>query len=332
MKTKRAVSFSAAAGLAALLAARPADAQLDLATIRGVVVDDQGQPLPAVKVELEYKEESRLKILKKTTTDKKGAYIYAGLRPGKWQVTFTKDGYKPQGVETTLSGGGISEIQPVTLAAGAPAPALGGASPAPGATDAAQAGRAKEAGQSYQKAVEAMRAGRDAEAEALFMAILAEFPGLAEVHHNVGYLRARRKDFPAAEASYRKAIELQPQSAESYMALSVLLADQKRGEEALKLLQDEAERFSQDAKFQFALGAAAFNLGQSPAAEAAFGRAAALDPAQVEVQFYLGSLALGRNDVPGAVQHLEKYVGAAPAGAPNLPTAQALLATLKKRK
>ena len=112
----------------------------------------------------------------------------------------------------------------------------------------------------------------------------------------------------------------------------MFLADQKRTEEALKLLQDEAARFAQDAKFQFALGAAAFNLGQSAPAEAAFVKVTELEPANTEVLFYLGSLAVSRNDLPAAVERLEKYVASAPADAPNLAPAKSLLATLKKRK
>jgi Flp pilus assembly protein TadD len=328
--------FSCLAG--ALLAASwlsAAEAQLDLSTVRGQVVDDKGQPLPAVAVELEFKGESRQKIVKKATTDKKGSYIWSGLKPGQWQLSFSKDGFKTVRTETYLSGGGVSEIPPVAMAPAAPAPAGAVAIPAPaapGADSAAQAERAKAAGETYQKAVAALRAGQADEAEALFKQVLAEFPNLAEAHHNLAYLYGRRNDIAGAEAAYRKAIELQPQSVEPYIALSMLLGDNKRGEDALKLLQEQAERFAGDAKFQFAIGAAAFNLGQAAEAQAAFTKVAELDPAQAEVQFYLGSLALQRNEVPAAVQHLEKYVAAAPPGAANLAPAKALLETLKKRR
>ena len=141
-----------------------------------------------------------------------------------------------------------------------------------------------------------------------------------------------RGDAPAAEASYRKVVELAPQDATSHVALSSFLASLNRNEDAFKVLQDAAPRFPEHALLQFALGAAAFNLGKGEEAQAAFLKAAALDPANAEPHFYLGSLAVSANDVPKAVEHFEKYVSLAPANAANLPAARALLETLKKSK
>jgi predicted Zn-dependent protease len=328
----------ACAGVLALLVASGAQAQIDRSTVRGLVVDEQGQPLPGVAVALEFKGESRQKILKKTVTDKKGAFIYVGLTPGPWQLTFTKESFKSGRVETWLSSGGISEIPPVTLAV-APAATPGSGMPGialppvtGGDAGQKQADRERGLGDKYNKAVEAMRAGQAAEAEALFKEVLAEVPNLAEAHHNIAYIHAQRDDVPVAEAGFRKAIELQPQTSDSYLALATLLARSKRGDEALKLLQDASGNFATDAKFQFALGATAFNLGRVAEAQAAFAKVAELDPAHAEVHFFLGSLAISRSDVPGAIAELEKYVAAAPAGAPNLTAAKSLLATLKKTK
>src|SRR5258705_13854205 len=110
---------SSAVFLLALLAARESAAQLNnAAAVRGQVKDEQGQPLAGVNVELEFKGESRVKILKKAVTDKKGGYIYSGLVPGAWSFRFSKAGYKPAEVKTELSLGGISEIAPVVMATG----------------------------------------------------------------------------------------------------------------------------------------------------------------------------------------------------------------------
>jgi Flp pilus assembly protein TadD len=324
-----------------LLAPAAARAQLDRSTIRGLVVDEQDQPIPGVAIELEFKGESRQKILKKTATDKKGAFIYVGLTPGPWRLSFSKDGFKTFRFETALSSGGISEIPPIKLAAGPAADAAAaGAAPAgptlpPPSSEKSgekEAEKKKQLGDKYNKAVEAMRAGQGAEAEALFQEVLAEVPGLAEAHHNIGYLHAQRNDIPVAEAEFRKAIELQPQVSDSYLALATLLERSKRGDDAVKLLQDASGTFASDARFQFTLGATAFNQGRSAEAQAAFAKVTELDSANAEAHFYLGSLAVSRNDVPGAVAELEKYVAAAPASAPNVPAAKALIATLKKAK
>jgi Flp pilus assembly protein TadD len=327
------------AGLGLLLAIpHAAQAQLDSSTVRGQVVDDKGQPIPDVKIDLEYKGESRQKITKTAATDKKGSFLRVGLKPGPWQLAFNKEGFKPFRMETSLSGGGISEIPPITLAPAGPAAAAGPAGPVlpPSATggepSAKQAERVKQLGDNYNKAVTALRANQLDEAETLFKSVIAEFPDLPDAHHNLGYLYGKKNDVPAAEAEYRKAIELQPKAPVSYIALANLLAQKKREDDALKLMQDARDNFAADAMYQFALGAIAFNLGRGAEAEPAFLKVAELDPANVDVHFYLGSLALGRNDVPGAVKQLEQYVASAPEGAPNLATAKSLLATLTKKK
>jgi len=113
---KPTVSISlAAASLAALLAS-PVHAQLNNASaVRGKVIDQAGQPIAGVAVELEFKGESRVKIVKKTTTDKKGGYIYSGLLPGAWTFHFTKTGYKTTAEESADGGAfysNLDEIRP----------------------------------------------------------------------------------------------------------------------------------------------------------------------------------------------------------------------------
>jgi len=341
MKLSIALSVAAASALS-LAAARPALAQLEMSTVRGIVLDDAGQPVADVQISMEFKGEARTKVVKTASTDKKGAYIKAGLRNGDWQIAFSKDGFRTHTIHTYISGGIVSEIPPVTMVKGAAAPAPAAAAgapgaaapaPAPGATGGAAAGgdRSKQLSQTYNKAVEAMTAGKTDEAETLFKAAVAEMPELAEAHANLGYIYIQRKDNAAAEAEFRKVIAARPTASAGYVSLATLLATSKREEEALKLLQDAAPNFAGDARFQFALGATAFNLNQGDVAEPAFTKVTELDPANAEAFFFLGSLALNRGDVPAAIGRLEKYLTVAPPDGPNVAAAKALLATLKKK-
>jgi len=325
-----------AAVLLALLGAPAVHAQLNTASaVRGQVKDAQGQPIAGVNVELEFKGESRVPIVKKAVTDKKGGYIYSGLPPGAWVFHFSKSGYKPVELKTNISLGGISDIPPVTMEPGAGdgvAAAIGAAAaPGPSAGPGASADKSKELADKYTKAIAAMKAGSNGEAEALLKELIAVVPAFAPAHQALASLYAARGDMAAAEASYRKVVELDAQDAISHLALANFLAMQNRNEEAFKVLQEAAPRFPQHALLQFALGAAAFNLGKSDEAQAAFLKAVELDPANAEPHFYLGSLAVSANDVPKAVAHFEKYVSLAPANAPNLAAAKSLLETLKKK-
>jgi Tfp pilus assembly protein PilF len=327
-----------AAFLLALLGAPAIHAQLNTASaIRGQVKDAQGQPIAGVNVELEFKGESRVKIVKKTVTDKKGGYIYSGLLPGAWVFHFSKVGYKPAQLSTNISLGGLSDIPAITMEPGADDTVAGaiGAAAAPAEGPSAGAGvgadRSKELADKYTKAMAAMKAGSPAEAEALLKELIAVVPAFTPAHQALASLYATRGDMAAAEASYRKVVELAPQEATSHVALSSFLGTQNRNEDAFKVLQEAAPRFPQHALLQFALGAAAFNLGKSEEAQAAFLKAAELDPTSAEPHFYLGSLAVSANDVPKAIEHFEKYVSLAPANAPNLPAARSLLEALKKK-
>jgi tetratricopeptide (TPR) repeat protein len=321
----------AAIALLLCLAPAAAFAQLDAAQIRGSVVDEKGQPIPGVAVELKFRGETRAPLVKTTTTDKKGGFIRVGLKGGDWTLTFTKDGYKTVGIDTYLSIGGLSASPTVTMEAAKPAPAAAVKNPAAEA-EAATAERAKQLGAAYMSALEALQAGQSADAEAKFKALIQELPDLAEAHYNLGYLYEQRGAVAEAEAEFRKAFTLQPQNAPALVAVATLVDRRGAGEEALKLLEENGPRFAENAKVQFALGATAFNIGRNAVAEPAFEKAAALDPANAETLFFLGSIALGRSDVPTAIARLEKFVAAAAPTSPNLETAKALLATLKKKK
>jgi tetratricopeptide (TPR) repeat protein len=217
--------------------------------------------------------------------------------------------------------------------AAAPAPTSGAAVvPAAGAVaSTVGAERGKQLSAMYDKAVAAMNAGQSAEAETLFKSIVAELPALAAAHYELGVLYGLRNAPSEAEAEFRKVIELEPKLSSAYIALATILGATKRSQEAYELLLGAAGDFEQDARYQFSLGANAFNVGRNTEAEAAFNQVIALDPANAEAYFNLGSLALNRNDPANAVQRLEKYVSIAPAGAENLAAANALIAQLKKK-
>src|SRR5712691_3990221 len=150
--------------LLALLCLVPRAGYSQMATIRGLVLDDNGKPVPDVKVEMEFKGESRQKIVKTVTTDKKGGFVRAGLLSGPYKISFSKEGYRPYGIEMTVSLGGLSEIPDVVLkavpAAGAAVPeatgdpGTGAPPPTPETAPVAEAERAL-LGEAFTKAQEA---------------------------------------------------------------------------------------------------------------------------------------------------------------------------------
>jgi Tfp pilus assembly protein PilF len=347
--------LSAPLTLALVVLLAPVPASAATSGVRGIIVDEQGQPLADVDVEIEFM--GTPKHVYHQKTNKKGGFVRIGLVEGSYKIFFTKDGYKKQGIDTWLSLGGVSDMcsnnpgpnEPcrdlvmkkaeVAIAiGGAPAPVAaggaGGGSPAPGAGNAATA-TAEEAaklGASYAKSVEAIKAGQWDAAEAALKDVLTKVPNQPVVHFNLGHVYRQKKDYPAAEAEFTKVTEIEPAKADAYVALAALYEAEGKGGEAVDFLLKNAPAFEQDSKFQVALGATAMNQGREKEAEEAFSKAIALDPSNVEVQYFLASLALNRNEVDDAIGHLQKYVADAPAGSPNVETAKTLLAALQAKK
>jgi len=314
-----------------MLLTMPAAAQTKVTGgVRGKVVDEQGAGVPDVKIDMDFLGESRVKIAKTQQTDKKGGFVRMGMAEGKWKFTFTKEGFKTYVMETDISLGGFSEVPDVILHRGNTS-----ASAAPEGQPVAAVlpptPESNKAGETYTKAVEAAQAGRYDEAEPMLKEILVQFPDLAPAHYNLGYVYQKKKDWKAAEAEYQRVTELEPTKSDAFLALAAVRELDGRMQEAAEGVLAAAPAFTQDAKFQFALGVMCLNAGKGPEAETAFKKAIELDPANPEPYFHLATLAVGANRVPEAVGLLEKYVGMSGQVPANLETAKGLLGALKKK-
>jgi tetratricopeptide (TPR) repeat protein len=124
----------------------------------------------------------------------------------------------------------------------------------------------------YDRFVEAMQLdgdpAREAEALAAYHALLAEEPGFAAVHNNLGALLHRSGRLDEAREAFRRALELDPEQPEARYNLGNLLAD--AGDEAGALaawtrVADDCPEFAD----------AHFNLGVAFAREGAAARARA---------------------------------------------------------
>jgi cytochrome c-type biogenesis protein CcmH/NrfG len=337
-----------------LLLLSPAPAFAQKAGVRGFVSDEQGNRLADVDVEIQFTGSPKRTYHVKTNS--KGGFIRIGLADGPYKLFLTKEGYQKHGIDTwiSMSQGGWSDLcgnnpapnQPcedivmkkaqVAIATVPAAPAGGGqaAPAAPGAEGAATATpeEAARLGAAYAQAVEAIRASQWDAAETALKEVLAVIPDQPVVHFNLGHVYRQKKDYAAAEAEFKRVTELEPAKADAFVAIAALYESQGKGGEAVDYLTAHAAAFETDAKYQVALGATAMNQGKEKEAEAAFSKVVNLDPSNVEVQYFLASLALNRNEVPDAIAHLEKYLAEAPAASPNVETARALLGALKAPK
>ena len=279
---------------------------------RGTVLDEKGQPVAGASVRME----SLGGIARQfeTKTNKKGEFTQVGLRPGPYRVIVSKEGFAPAGSEVQVPLGDPMRIEPFRLAPGGE----GGG------------GAAEELQRQFAEAVRLQNAGKLDEAEAIYLALLEKAPDVPEVHVNLGFVYAARKDWPSAEASYLRALELRPGAADVVAALGAVYRETGRLEKALQLVEKAARENPGDARAQFNEGTYLLAANETERAIAAFEAAIAADPALAEAYFRLGTLMIGQTRIPEAIAHLEKYLSLAPAEAPNVATARGLLQAIRK--
>lgn len=137
--------------------------------------------------------------------------------------------------------------------------------------------------------------------------------------------------------SYKKAIELKPDDAAYHNNYALLLAQEKKSDEALVELTKAAQLDPPSAgKYYFNGGAVLVNLGQNDAAGSMFKKAIEADPNYAEAHYQYGlSLYAKATTAPdgkivppdGTKEEFQKYLELSPTG-PNAETAKAMLTSI----
>ncbi len=305
----------------------------------------------------------------KVKTDKKGHYYYGGLAIGTYNITLEIEGMDVDQVSGYRSGLGdpkpanfdMKEIQ-ARNAGGAAAGGAGGAGPT-----AAEPERGMSAAQKaeYEKKKkeeaaamaknkelnDAFNAAREAQTAKNYNAAIEAFtkasvldPNQHVVWGNMADSYAARAatetgeastaDYTKAAESYQKAIVIKPDDAAYHNNYALVLAKNKKFEEAQSELTKAAQLDPQQAgKYYFNLGAVYVNTGQNDPATDAFKKAIELDPMYSEAYYQLGltlfakatTTADGKIVPPaGTAEAFQKYLELAPTG-PNVDSAKAML-------
>jgi predicted Zn-dependent protease len=307
------------------------DVAAQTAQARGKVLDEEGNPLQDVEVEMVFKGEGPKKTFKQKT-GKNGGFIRVGMPSGPYDINFFKEGYLRYGVQLFISLGGLIEVPDVTLKK---APANVVVLPPGMSKEEIEAQQkafeeAAQLGKTYQEAMEAIKAQQWDAAEILLKQVLEKKPDEPLVHFNLAFTARQKKEYDIAEAEYKKVTELEPQKSDAFIALATLYEESGRGAEAVEFLKANAAAFEQDSNFQTALGATAMNHGRYAEAEVAFKKAVALDPTNADVYYYLASTALSQGKTQEAIGDLQKCIELAAPDSPNAQIAKELLAAIKK--
>jgi len=291
-------------------------------TARGKVLDDKGQPLEGAKILIEF--QGGINRKNETKTNKKGEYTQVGLNPGNYKITAEKEGFQTTFVQYKISLGEATVIPEMKLVPGRSA---SGNAAAAAAADKAIA----EIRASVDQAIALVGQGKLAEAEAVYTDLAAKNPTIPQLYYNLGVVQMQAKKTAESEASFLKAMEIKPDYTDAQSALVNLYLGSNQGAKAVEYAQKAATANPQDARAQFQAGYALFHSGQQDLAVDVLKKAEALDASNAEIHFYLGSIAVAKNDLVECAARMEKYLAAAPTG-PNAATASGLLAACKPKK
>ena len=263
------------------LAAAPASAQTG--GLKGKVVDAENKPVDGATVTL-LQTDTNAKF---TLKSKKGDFMQIGLPPGSYTVTAEKDGLK----QTSQVRVGLDMAETtVTLRPG------GGGAPATKEEAAKAAAKMEGLKTAFAEGAALSNSGKHDEAIAKFNLVLADMPKCTECHVNIGATYAMKKDYAQAEAAYKKALELDPNSSDAYFGLAAIYNDQKKFTEAQAMSAEATKRAggaagaggAPNADGLYNQGVIAWNANDFAKAQEHFAAAAAANPNHAEAHFMLG--------------------------------------------
>jgi tetratricopeptide (TPR) repeat protein len=251
------------------------------------------------------------------TTNKNGEYIQVGLTPGAYRFVARKADYQTSVVDHRVTAGGATRVPEITLKTADEVAKEKGEQTA-------------EVREKFTRAVELTNSGRLDEAEALFEEIVEGTPDILEAYLNLGHIHAQREDWSSAEASYLKALELRPGNRDATTGLTLVYMESGQEQKAEELVNRAAGEDPEDANAQFNRGVFLMNNGDSAAAISAFEAALAADSTMADGHYYLGTLLVGLDRAPEAVQHLKTYLSMEPDNEQWVATATGLIEALDK--
>jgi tetratricopeptide (TPR) repeat protein len=328
------------------------------AAIEGVVKGPDGKLLQGAVMKID-----RLDVKGNYTvkTDKKGHYFYGGLPGGSYKVAVVVDGKEMDSMNGVPIKIGDVARQDFDLSKSAAAAAGGGApvdesGRAMSAADKAaleKKNQEQAAALAKNKALnDAFNEGKTAAAANQWDAAIAGFTKASETDPTqhvvwgnladayVGRAKAtpanKDADLAKAAEAYQKAIALKADDAAYLNNYALVLAQQKKFDEAQAQLTKAAQVDPPNAgKYYFNLGAVYVNTGNMDPAAAAFKKAIELDPNYAEAYFQYGLSLIAKatidngktNAPPGTAEAFQKYLDLAPNG-PNADTAKAMMASM----
>ena len=311
------------------------------AAFEGTIKGPDGKPIPGAQMKIERQDVRGNYTVK---TDKKGHYFYGGLPLGNYKITVMVDG-QDRGYQTGRTKVGETiDVSFDLKAEGAP-PVDNDANRGLSAADKAaqeKQDKANAAAMAKNKALnDAFNAGKTAAAANNWDGAIEGFSKASEVDPNQHVVWGNLADSYAARAksktgadqtadleksaeAYQKAIAIKPDDAAYHNNYALVLAQEKKYDDAQAELTKAAQADPPNAgKYYFNLGAVYVNTGNGDAAMTAFKKAIETDPNYADAYYQYGLSLMGKATTdtsgkiiapPGTIEAFQKYLELKPDG------------------
>lgn len=253
------------------------------ALVTGIVKTEDGKPIKGAKVILIFSEDGTKYEL---TTDKKGRWIKANIRPGPWTVGFIAKGYEPQNITVQLSA--IRRNKPIDIRL-SPIPE----SPLSKGDSLYQQGKYAEALQEYQR-------------------ILAENKDLYQAYEKIGLCYYRLNDLENAIEAFEQMLDKEPQSQNTLINLSAIYFEKGNLEEGMKYFKQLDEENLKDPNTFYNIGILFFKNKEIDIAIDYLNKCIILDPDYVNGYYQLGLVYLNKGNMEEAKKNFQKVIELAP--------------------
>lgn len=279
--------------------------------VGGKVLDESGKPIAGVSVTARSPEAGNRGPDASRSNDK-GDWAVGGIRGGKWDLDFEKEGY-----ETFRTSVGVSEVaraRPMEIVLKKKVVVV----------DPNEAIKAK-----LVEAANLMSAQKFAEARAIYEKLAADHPEVKQFKPLIARAYHGEGQKEKAIEVLREATAAEPDNIEVKVLLGTLLSEAGKADEARTILASVDDSKVTDPVLLLNLGIGMINEGKHADAIPWFTRAITRFPDHADSYYYRGLAHLGIGKTAEAKADLEKFIAIAKPDAPELENAKKILASIK---
>jgi tetratricopeptide (TPR) repeat protein len=278
------------------------------ARIRGVVLNEDGNPIPNVKVIFMLDaQEAKFEL----STDKNGKWQAANIRGGEWHIDFKAEGYETRQISTNVSE--LVRAKPIEIRLKRTEKNI----------------ISENLSQLLAKGNELFNSEKYEEAIEEYQTIFEKNPEFYMIHKNLGNAYFELGNYDLAIEHYKLVLKRQPESTEILIALGNTYLEMDELEIGLNYFNQIEEEAISNSLIFYNIGTSFFNKGAIQKAVEYYSKALTLDPNLSDAFYQLGMCYININEKEKAKLNFRKYLQLAPDG-DNAVTARDILKYLEK--